>query len=287
MRLIKITLLTLIILNRSEAQENRKDLIVQDHHFYSYYNVSRAVTGYQTTPRYAELLRIEIRAFPKAVLGPVINIANPDWYDWGVYRQWNIWDIYANSNRPYNIRAFYGEIIRRDKINLKIRGGFISYSHLLRVGKEIKPYQSFEVGFEHKNIEYFSKLAQNVNTKSVSLLFIGDNLSDQILKFVYIRKGVSLEIIPALRFPNTILNISADWSFNTPYARKVEFTLGRAYLVMQKKRHVFITPSIGTRLFLPITIDFENDFLIDTYPLSIVPTFNLEIFIPEKILFSD
>lgn len=277
----------LIFLNRSGAQDNRKDLFLQEHHFYSYYNISRAVTGYQTVPRFAELLRLEVRAFPKAVLGPFINTVNPDWYDWGVYRQWNIWDIYANSSRPYNIKAFYGEIIRHEKTQVKIRGGFISYSHLLRVGNKIKPYQSFEVGFEHKNIEYFSELAQDVNTKSVSLLFIGDNLSDQILKIVYIRKGVSSEKIPALFLPNTILNVSADWSFHTPYARKTELTLGRAYLVMQKKYHLYITPSLGARLYLPITIDFENDFLIDTYPLSIVPIFNLEIFIPEKMLFSD
>ena len=249
--------------------------------------MSRAVTGYQTAPRFAELLRLEVRVFPKAVLGPFINIVNPDWYDWGVYRQWNFWDIYANSSRPYNIRFFYGEILRNENTNLKIRGGFLSYSHLLRVGNEIKPFQSFEVGFEHKNIEYFSQMAQDVNTRSVSLLFIGDNLSDQILKFVYIRKGVTSEKIPALCFPNTTLNLSADWSFHTPFARKTELTLGRAYLVMRKKYHIYITPSLGARLYLPITIDFENDFLIDTYPLSIIPVFNLEIFIPEKMLFSE
>jgi len=277
----------LIILCPLQAQDNRKDLILQEHHFYSYYNVSKAVTGYQTVPRFAELFRFEVRVFPKAVLGPLVNVMSADWYDWGVYRQWNIWDIYANSSRPYNIRFFYGEFTHHEKAHLRIRGGFLSYSHLLRVGKEIKPYQSIEVGFEHKNIEYYSKMAQDVNTKSVSLLFIGDNLSDQILQFVYIRKGVSSEKIPALCFPNTILNVSADWSFSTPYARKTELTLGRAYLLMRKKYHLYITPSLGARLYLPVTIDFENDFLIDSYPLSIIPVFYLEIYIPEKMLFSE
>jgi hypothetical protein len=287
MRLPKIALLIILLYLPLMAQNNRNELIIKDHYLYFYYNISKIVLGYQTTPHYAELLQFEIRGFPKTLAGPLAYKMDPELYDMGIYNYWNVWDMIANSQRPYQLRFFYGEIQREKNTHYRIRGSFITFSHLLSIGKEIVPYPGLEIGFENKNIEYYSELAQDVNTKRISILFIGRDLNDQILRFTIIRKGINPEKIPAIDLPNTFYKVFFSWSFNTPYNRRAEFLLGKAYQVQRKKFNFYLTPSLGFRLYLPVTIDLDNTFIIDTYPLTLIPLFNLECYFPNKILFSD
>jgi len=69
-----------------------------------------------------------------------------------------------------------------------------SFRLQVRFVREIVPYPGLEIGFENKNIEYYSELAQDVNTKRISILFIGRDLNDQILRFTIIRKGINLAL---------------------------------------------------------------------------------------------
>ncbi len=287
MRLFKTNLLILIFFIPLSAQTNRTELVIKDHYLYSYYNISTIGVGYQTTPRYAELLQLEIRGFPKTLAGPLAYQTDPELYEMGVYNYWNFWDMIANSQRPYHLRFFYGEIEKEKNIYYRVRGSFITYSHLLSVGREIVSYPGLEIGFENKNIAYYSELAQDVHTTRISLLFIGRDLNDQMLRFTFIRKGISSEKIPAIHFPNTVMKVFLSWSFKTSYNRRADFTLGKAYRIHRKNINVYLTPSLGFRLYLPVTIDIENTFIIDSHPLTLLPLFNLECYFPDKILFSD
>ncbi len=269
------------------ADIKRSDLVIEDHHLYFYYNVSRIGLGYQTTSRFAELLQMEIRGYPKTLAGPLAYHTDPELYEMGVYNYWNFWDIYANSQRPYQVRLFYGEINQKKNKGYIIRGSFLSFSHLLYVGKDIVPYPSMEIGFQNKHIEYFSELAQEVFTQRLSLLFIGRDLDEQIIKFTFNRKGINSEKTNLIRLPNTLMNFSANWSFQTPYNRRAELLFGRAYRIHIKKFNFYLTPYLGARLYLPVTINMENTFIIETFPLSLIPVFNIEFYFPNKILFSD
>lgn len=288
MRFIKYTLLiTAVIAPLAASEINRTELVIEDHHFYFYYNISNIGLGYQNTPRFAELMQMEIRGYPKTLAGPLAYCIDPELYDLGVYNYWNFWNIYANSKRPYHVRLFYGEIRRQQNKGNNVRGMFFSFSHLLHIGKDIVPYPSMEIGFENKHIEYFSDLAQEIFTRRFSLLFIGNDLDDQIIKFTFNRKGISSEKIPMIQLPNTLIRFSTNWSLQTPYDRRAELLFGRAYQIHVRSFHFYLTPYLGARLYLPVTINMDHTFIIDTYPLSLIPVFQVECYFPDKILFTD
>jgi len=288
MRFIKYTLLiTAIIAPLAASDINRTELVIEDHHLYFYYIISNIGLGYQTTPRFAELMQLELRGYPKTLAGPLAYRTDPELYEMGVYNYWNFWDIYANSQRPFQVRLFYGEIHRQKDKGYNVRGTFFSFSHLLSIGKDIVPYPGLEIGFENKHIEYFSDLAQEIFTRRFSLLFIGRDLDDQIIKFTLNRKGISSENMPLIQFPNTLVRFSTNWSLQTPYDRRAELLFGRAYQIHVHTFRFYLTPYLGARLYLPVTINMDNTFIIDTYPLSLIPVFQVECYFPDKILITD
>ncbi|RKY50236.1 MAG: hypothetical protein DRP86_03855 [Candidatus Neomarinimicrobiota bacterium] len=288
MRLIKyILLITAIITPLTASDINRTELVVENHHLYFYYNISNIGLGYQTTPHFAELLQIELRGYPKTLAGPLAYRTDPELYNMGVYKYWNFWNIYANAQRPYHVRLFYGEIRRQKDKGYNVRGTFFSFSHLLSIGKDIVPYPSMEIGFENKHIEYFSELAQEIFTQRFSLLFIGRELDDQIVKFTFNRKGISSGKMPVFQLPNTLVRFSANWSLQTPYDRQAALLFGRAYQIHVRSYHFYLTPFLGARLYLPITINIDNTFIIDSYSLSLIPIFQVECYFPDKILVTD
>ncbi|MDD3806923.1 MAG: hypothetical protein PHE86_02640 [Candidatus Marinimicrobia bacterium] len=288
MRYLNRTLLFFLLINALTAEEiTRSELTIRDHQFYFYYNISHIGVGYQTTPQHSDLLQVEARGYPKTLVGPAAYKITPDVYDLCVINTLNLWDIYANSKRPYQIQLFYGTVNKQKNKPYHIRGASISFSHLLSVGHAFVPYASFEVGVENKNIDYFSDLAQDVYTKRLSLLFIGEDLNDQIIKFNFYRKGVNAEKLPLIRFPNILLKFSANWSLNTSYNRRLELLLGKAYFIKTTRTNFYFTPYVGAQLLLPITINLNNDFLIDSHPICLIPVIRAEFYFPNKILLED
>ncbi len=249
-------------------------------------NIDKIATQYRYYNNDSLFFSFEVGVFPLEFVSPGVYWINKDLYHLGDLYEWNIWSLISGSDgRPYQFKIFHGVNKKYGKNKKNIRGNFISYSAHSRFDEKIYTLPSYQIGYENKYVQSYSKISQVISKIQLSFLLFGRDFDEQVIRAQYLKKGMIPDFLPFVDMDKLVWNTRIHWSITTRFDRDVKLYVERPFFINLGKYYLYFTFGVGAKIYTPYTIYKDNTFQVESSDMKIVPVINADIYFPYDQLF--
>ncbi|MEA1985882.1 MAG: hypothetical protein U9N76_00150 [Candidatus Marinimicrobia bacterium] len=272
---VTVFIMLLIFNNNSSAHTKNN--------FSTYLGIDKIAIQYNYFKNDSLFVSFGPNIFPLELVSPIAYKIGEDFYNQGNIYEWNLWNIISGpAGKPYHFKIFHGTNVSQKKNLTKISGNYFAYSTHYRFGKHIYQLSSFEFGYESSIIKHYSEINQEIKKIQFSFLLFGKDFDEQIMKFQYNKKGMIPDIIPFIDMKKLMWKTKIHWSVNTRFHRDFELYVERPFVLPIKKYFVYFTVGIGSRIFTPYTIYFDEKFQVESSGVELEPVIDAGISLLNK-----
>lgn len=249
-------------------------------------NIDKIAAQYRYYNNDSLFFSFEVGVFPLEFVSPGVYWIDKDLYHLGDIYEWNIWSLISGSEgKPYQFKIFHGVNKKYGKNKKNIRGNFISYSAHSRFDAKIYALPSYQIGYENKYVQFYSKMSQVISKIQLSFLLFGRDFDEQVIKAQYLKRGMIPDFLPLVDMNKLVWETRIHWSITTRFDRNIKLYVDRPYFIDLGKYYLYLTFGIGAKIYTPYTIYKDNTFQVESSDMKINPVINANIYFPYNQLF--